>query len=149
MSSQVITNRTQSTVDTTFWRAISLDVGFWTIIGAVTAVAAGPLGAWLALPTSLLLELGLVLCVGGAGLWVLLRSRRPLGAGLVRAFIVVNIASALLCWAAALLGWGSLSPAANWALAIIGDVCLLLMIVQIYALRKGGMASFSRATGVE
>jgi hypothetical protein len=109
--------------------------------GAGVALAAAPLGRWLGLSTGLLLGLGLVFCMGAAGFWALLRSRRPLGPGLVWAFVLFNGICALACWAAALFGWFSLTTAATWALVTVGDVCLVLGIVQFYALRKFAVAN--------
>jgi hypothetical protein len=138
MSGQVMMNRTTASHDALLWRSAWIDLGFWTVVGAVAATASEGLGALLGIPTQWLVTGGigtLVLCI--VLLWLIQRSR-PLSSKLIWVFFISNAVGAPLAWIMALTGALPLTSAGNWALAIAGDVMLVLGIYQFYALRKFG-----------
>ena len=118
------------------WRPIGADLAFWSLAGATVALLSEPLGRWWRVPSTALLAGGLVLVVGGAGLWLGLRQISPTPRRLLTVFGAANLLLAPALWAVALWHLLPASPAGNWALASAGDVALLLGAWQLIVSRR-------------
>lgn len=75
--------------------------------------------------------------LAGCVAWFLLHSRfERISPKLVRGIAFFNVDAAILFWLIALFGWFGLNSAARWVLAGVGDLTLILGLIQFYALRK-------------
>ena len=129
-------SRNSRHADAARWRSIGADLLFWTVAGAVVAALSGPLGHWWNVPRAELFVGGLSFLVVGPPLLFGLNRIRPVSHGLVLGFGVSNLLLAPTLWTVAGLGGLPLSGAGNWALAVAGDVALVLGVWQLTALRR-------------
>jgi hypothetical protein len=129
-------SRGSSKADGAAWRSIVADLAFWSVAGAIGAALSERLGKWWGIPHGVLLAVGLVFLVGGAGLLFALNRVRPTSRRLLWGFGVFNLVLAPLAWVAALSGWLGLSTAGDWALGWAGGIALVLGILQLNALQR-------------
>ena len=135
MTSNQISRRSNKADDAAWWSIVA-DLAFWTVAGAMGAALSERLGQWWGIQHEVLLVVGLVFVVLGAGALFALNRVGAMSRLVVWVFGIFNLVLAPLAWAVASSGWLNVSTAGDRALGWAGAIALVLGIWQLSALLR-------------
>jgi hypothetical protein len=117
-------------------RVLRADCIFSAFSGLGMIIAAGPLTAFLGLPTLwMIVAIGVVLLIYAADLWYI-AARKPISRRLTIAAILADAAWVLASWAIILTGWPALTTPGAWAVAVVSDVVIVVAVLKYVGLRR-------------
>ena len=114
---------------------LALDAAVEFVAGAALIIFSSTLSGWLAIPSEILIALGIAFVAAGAAIVYLMRAQ-PLDLSLVRALAWANIAGGAIGWAILAAFWSTFDPEGRWTLAAVSDAFITIGTLELLALRR-------------